>query len=169
MKVIEKDHIRVNEAIKRSEVRLIDVDGTQIGIVPIKEALELAKERGLDLVEVAPNANPPVCRIMDYGKYKYQMQKKAHHKKGIEVKEIKLRPRIDEHDLALKVKNIRRFLDDGNKARVTMMLRGREATRPEFGMKVFEKLLSMLEGKYTIEKQPTLEGSNITMIIAPGR
>ncbi len=168
MTYIEKD-VRVNEAIRRSEVRLIDVDGTQIGIVPIKEALALAKERGLDLVEVAPNANPPVCRIMDYGKYRYQMQKKSHHKKTIEVKEIKLRPRIDDHDLELKVKSIRRFLDDGNKAKVTMMLRGREATRPEYGMKVFEKMLQMLEGKYNLEKKPTLEGSNITMVIAPGK
>jgi len=165
---IEKD-IRVNEAIRRPEVRLIDVDGSQVGVVSIKEALALAKERGLDLVEVAPNANPPVCRIMDYGKYRYQMQKKSHHKKTIEVKEIKLRPRIDDHDLELKVKNIRRFLDDGNKAKVTMMLRGRESARPEFGMKVFEKILQMLEGKYTLERKPTLEGSNITMIIAPGK
>lgn len=166
MNFIQKD-IRVNEAILRSEVRLIDVDGTNLGIVSIKEALARARERGLDLVEVAPNANPPVCRIMDYGKYKYQMQKRSHHKKTIEVKEIKLRPRIDEHDLELKVKNIRRFLDDGNKAKVTMMLRGREATRPEFGMKVFEKILQMLEGKFIVERKPTLEGSNITMIIAP--
>ncbi|MCX7793102.1 MAG: translation initiation factor IF-3 [Thermodesulfovibrionales bacterium] len=168
MTFIEKD-IRVNEAIRRSEVRLIDVDGSQLGIVPIKEALAIARERGLDLVEVAPNANPPVCRIMDYGKYRYQMQKKSHQKKTIEVKEIKLRPRIDDHDLQLKAKSIRRFLDDGNKAKITMMLRGREATRPDLGMKVFEKLLQMIEGKYTVEKKATLEGSNITMVIAPGK
>lgn len=168
MNYIEKD-IRVNEAIRRTEVRLIDVDGRQVGIVPIRDALALARERGLDLVEVAPNANPPVCRIMDFGKYKYQLQKKSHQKKTIDVKEIKLRPRIDDHDLELKVKNIRRFLDDGNKAKITMQLRGREATRPDFGMKVFEKILQMLGGKFTLEKKPTLEGSNITMIIAPGK
>ncbi len=168
MTFIEKE-VRVNEGIRRSEVRLIDVDGSQVGVVSIKEALALARERGLDLVEVAPNANPPVCRIMDYGKYRYQMQKKSHQKKTADVKEIKLRPRIDDHDLQLKAKNIRRFLDDGNKAKITMMLRGREATRPDLGMKVFERLIGMIEGKFAIEKKPTLEGSNITMVVAPGK
>ncbi len=159
--------IRVNEKIRRSPVRLIDVDGKQVGVVSISEALALARERGLDLVEVSPNSDPPVCRIMDFGKYKYQLQKKSHQKKTIDVKELKIRPRIDDHDLQLKVKNIRRFLDDGNKAKITMMLRGREATRPEHGMKVFEKILGMLEGKFHVEKQPSIEGNNITMVIAP--
>lgn len=135
--------------------------------MPIKEALRIAKESGYDLVEVAPNAAPPVCRVMDFGKYKYQMSKKHAARKTISVKEVKIRPQITEHDLQLKVKNIRRFLDDGDKAKVTMFFRGREIVRPEMGMKLFEKILELLTGKFQVEHQPKQEGKSITMIIAP--
>ncbi|NOY64193.1 MAG: translation initiation factor IF-3 [Nitrospirae bacterium] len=158
---------RVNERIRAKEVRLIDADGKQIGIVPLREALSIAEDRGLDLVEVAPNSNPPVCRIMDYGKFKYQLSKKHSHKKTIEVKEVKVRPNIDKHDLELKIKHIIRFLEDGNKAKVTLFFRGREIVRPELGMQVFEKIIERLGGKYNIETKPKLQGKSITMIIAP--
>jgi len=149
------------------EVRLIDDEGKQVGVTPILEALKLARERGYDLVEVAPNAVPPVCRIMDYGKYKYQMSKKHTARKTVDVKEVKIRPQITDHDLHLKIKNIRRFLDDGDKAKVTMFFRGREIIRPEIGMKLFEKVVESLSGKFQVEQQPKQEGKSITMVIAP--
>ncbi len=133
----------------------------------MREALRIAEERDLDLVEVAPNSNPPVCRIMDYGKFKYQLSKKHSHKKTIEVKEIKVRPNIDKHDLELKIKHIIRFLEDGNKAKVTLFFRGREIVRPELGMQVFEKIIERLGDRYNIETKPKLQGKSITMIIAP--
>ncbi|MCL4456213.1 MAG: translation initiation factor IF-3 [Nitrospirae bacterium] len=149
------------------EVRLIDDEGKQVGVTPIQEALRLARERGYDLVEVAPNAVPPVCRIMDYGKYKYQMSKKHTARKTVDVKEVKIRPQITDHDLQLKIKNIRRFLDDGDKAKVTMFFRGREIIRPEIGMKLFEKVVESLAGKFQVEQPPKQEGKSITMVIAP--
>ena len=163
---ISKD-IRVNEGIRSREVRLIGEEGEQLGIVTIQEALRISRERGFDLVEVAPNAAPPVCRVMDFGKYKYQMSKKQTGRKTIDVKEVKIRPQITEHDLQLKVKNIRRFLDEGDKAKITMYFRGREIVRPEIGMRVFAKLPEMLTGKFTVEQQPRLEGNHITMVVAP--
>jgi len=163
---ISKD-VRVNQMIRVKEVRLIDEDGKQIGLVPVQEAILMAKERGYDLVEVAPNANPPVCRIVDYGKYKYQLSKKHTAKRTTDVKEVKIRPHITEHDLGLKAKNIRRFLDEGDKAKIIMHFRGREIVRPEIGMKVFDKLIEMITGKYSIELQPKLEGNHIIMVVAP--
>lgn len=138
-----------------------------MGIVPIKEALQLAENREFDLVEVSPDTTPPVCKLLDFGKYKYQLGKKQAVGKKIEIKEIKIRPHIDTHDLELKVRNIRRFLDEGNKAKVTMFFRGREMARPEIGMKVFEKMVQMLTGKFNIELTPKREGNHITMVIAP--
>lgn len=135
--------------------------------MPIEEALRVARDRELDLVEVAPQAKPPVCRVMDFGKYKYQMSKKSTQRKTVDVKEVKLRVRIDSHDLELKVRNIRRFLDEGNKAKVTMFFRGREIVRPELGMKVFEKMMEILPGKYSVEQEAKLEGKQITMVLAP--
>lgn len=129
--------------------------------------MRISRERGYDLVEVAPNAVPPVCRVMDYGKYKYQMSKKHSAKKAVDLKEVKIRPQITDHDLQLKVKNIRRFLDEGDKAKVTMYFRGREIVRPEFGMKVFERIIGVLTGKFNVEQQPRLEGNHITMVITP--
>jgi len=150
-------------------VRLVDADGQQVGVVPIQEALRIAQDRALDLVEVAPQAVPPVCRVMDYGKYKYQLGKKQAQKKTIEVKEIKVRPRIGTHDLELKVKKIREFLDDGNKAKVSMHFRGREIVRPELGLKVFKKIGELLPGKFNIEQPARLEGNHITMVVAPAK
>jgi translation initiation factor IF-3 len=138
--------------------------------VVLKDALELAKSRDFDLVEVAPNANPPVCKIMDYGKYKYQISKKQSSKKAPDLKEVKLRPRIGDHDLELKVKNLRRFLDGGHKAKITMFFRGRERVRPEMGMIVFDKLIVILDtfpGEYAVIQKPKYEGNNITMVMAP--
>jgi translation initiation factor IF-3 len=146
---------------------VVDANGDQLGVLSINEALKVADERDLDLVEVAPNGVPPVCKILDFGKYRYQLTKKQAQKKTISVKEIKIRPQITEHDLGLKVKNIRRFLDDGNKAKVTMFFRGREVIRPELGLKVFTKLTQSLTGKFNIEQSPKLEGNHVTMVIAP--
>ena len=133
----------------------------------VPDALRAARETGLDLVEVAPQAAPPVCRIMDFGKYKYELDKKASHKKTTDLKEVKLRLRIEAHDLELKIRNLRRFLDDGHKAKVTMYFRGRENARPELGMKVFEKIVELLPGKYALEQPARLEGNHITMVVAP--
>jgi translation initiation factor IF-3 len=148
-------------------VRVVDVDGGQLGIMPVFEALKVAKERGLDLVEVATNVVPPVCKVLDFGKYRYQLSKKQTQKKAMGVKEVKIRPRITEYDLGLKVKNIRRFLDEGNKAKVTMFFRGREIIRPELGMKVFEKMTQLLAGKFNVEQAPKLDGNHITMVVTP--
>jgi translation initiation factor IF-3 len=135
--------------------------------MPLADALRIASERGLDLVEVAPNVKPPVCRVLDFGKYRYQLSKKQTQKKTAELKEIKIRPQITEHDLGLKVKSIRRFLDDGDKAKVTMFFRGREIVRPEYGMRAFEKILNTLTGKFNVEQSPRLEGNHITMVLTP--
>lgn len=128
----------------------------------------MSRERGFDLVEVAPGAVPPVCRIMDFGKYKYQMSKKHSARKTMDVKEIKIRPQISDHDLQLKIRNLRRFLDEGDKAKVIMFFRGREIVRPELGMKIFQKVIATLDGKFTVESNPRMEGKSITMVLAPG-
>jgi len=138
-----------------------------LGIMSVAEALRVADDRGLDLVEVAPNVAPPVCKVLDFGKYRYQINKKQTQRKTIDVKEVKIRPQITDYDLGLKVKNIRRFLDEGNKAKVTMFFRGREIIRPELGMKVFDKMTQLLTGKFNIEQSPKLEGNHITMVVAP--
>lgn len=135
--------------------------------MPVSDALKIAAEKDLDLIEVASNVIPPVCKILDFGKYRYQLSKKQVQRKTMEVKEIKIRPQITEYDLMLKVKSIRRFLDNGNKAKVTMFFRGREIVRPEYGMKAFEKIMLLLTGKFNIEQSPKLEGNHITMIITP--
>ncbi len=141
-----------------------------MGVVSLKEAINIARERGYDLVEVAPNANPPVCKIMDYGKYKYQLEKKTTSKKTPTVKEIKIRPQISDHDLQLKVKHIKRFIQEGDKTRITLFFRGREIVHQEFGIKVFDKIKALLIGfPHKIEQEPRLEGNNMSMIIAPGK
>lgn len=148
----------------------MDENGKQVGVVSTKEALSIAKERGYDLVEVAPNANPPVCRIMDYGKYKYQLDKKSSSKRTATVKEIKIRPQISDHDLQLKVKHIKRFIAEGDKTRVTLYFRGREIVHQELGMRAFDKIKALLIGfPHKIEQEPRLEGNNMNMIIAPGK
>jgi translation initiation factor IF-3 len=148
-------------------VRVIDGGGEQLGVMAVREALSHAAAKELDLVEVSPKASPPVCKIMDFGKYRYELNKKQARNKTVDVKEVKIRPRIDEHDLHLKIRNINRFIDGGDKAKVVMYFRGREIIRPEFGMRVFEKITEALNGRFQIEQQPRLEGNHITMVVAP--
>lgn len=133
----------------------------------VRDALKIAVDRDLDLVEVSPNAAPPVCKILDFGKYKYLLKKRHTQKKTIDVKEIKVRPQITQHDLDLKIKNINRFIEGGDKAKVVMYFRGREIVRSELGMKVFDKIAQQLTGKFQVEQKPRFEGKNITMVIAP--
>ncbi|WP_457567429.1 translation initiation factor IF-3 [Desulfurobacterium sp.] len=162
---------RVNEAIRAREVLVIGADGEKLGVMPTLKALQLAKEQGLDLVEVAPNAKPPVCRIMDYGKYKYQQQKKAQEakkkQKVIEVKEVKLRPRTDEHDINVRIKQTRRFLEKGNKVKVVIMFRGREQAHLELGYAQLDKIYKAVEDLAQIERKPKKEGRDMFMILAP--
>jgi translation initiation factor IF-3 len=157
--------------IRASEVRLVAEDGEQLGIQGIKEALEVAAEAGLDLVEVAPTAKPPVCRLMDYGKYKYLMSKKATEAKKkqtvIHVKEIKLRSKTGEHDLQFKLRNIIKFLKAGDKVKVTMVFRGREITHTELGLERLKRIKEDVEEYGTVEQQPKLEGRSMTMLVAP--
>jgi len=138
-----------------------------LGILPIKEALRIAEEHSLDLVEVAPTATPPVCKIIDYGKYRYQMSKKHSRHRTIEVKEVKIRPQINEHDLDLKIKNIKRFLKDGNKAKITMVFRGREIVHSSLAKRVFDRIYQEFSGKVNIEQVAKLEGRHMTMVISP--
>lgn len=168
---IASNDLRVNEQIRFSPVRLIDTDGNQLGVVPVDEAREAAREQGLDLVEVAPNARPPVCRIMDYGRYKYEQSKaerEARRKQHVtQMKEIKMRPNIEEHDFDFKTRHIRRFLDERNKVKVTIMFRGREMRHPENGRAVLDDVIEELGDEAVLEQQPRMEGRNMFMILAP--
>jgi len=163
--------VRVNEKIKGTEVRVINPDGIQLGIMSPQEALQTAMSLGLDLVEVAPDANPPVCRIMDYGKYRYDQSKKAKDAKKkqsiIQVKEIKIRPKTDEHDLEFKARHIERFLKEGNKAKITMIFRGRELMHTNLGKKILDKLAEDFKDTAVVEQMPRLEGKSMVMILAP--
>ncbi len=142
-----------------------------VGVVSVEEAIEMAYEAGLDLVEVSPNADPPVCKILDYGKFKYEKQKKQHEarkkQKTIDVKEIKMRPSIDVHDYDVKMRNVRRFLDDGDKVKITIRFRGREMAHQELGMKVLDRVRGELGELTKVEQFPKLEGRMMTMVIAP--
>ncbi len=162
---------RVNDEISVPNVRLIDEKGEQVGIVELEDALDRAFDAGLDLVEVAGTADPPVCKILDVGKLKYQEQKKKTEarkkQKVIEVKEIKMRPNIDQHDYDVKMRNARRFIDDGDKVKVTLRFRGRELAHPELGMKVLERVRDELDEVTKVEQMPTMEGRQMVMIIAP--
>ncbi len=148
-------------------MRLIDPEGRQLGIFPLYKALQKASDYNLDLVEVAPNAVPPVCKIMDYGKYRFQQTKKVGKQKTISLKEIKLRPMIGNHDLDMKIKNIRKFIEDGDRVKLTMFFRGREILHPENAYKVFDKIKDNISDIANIETGPTLEGKRMLMIIVP--
>ncbi len=152
-------------------MRLVDADGTQVGVVPVEDALKLAGERGLDLVEVAATARPPVVKIMDYGKYKFEQAKAARIAKKkqhvIHVKEVKYRPGIDDHDFEFKTRHARRFLEEGNKVKLTMMFRGRQVTHSELGRDVLYRVLEEVNDIGKVESEPTLEGRNMTMVLAP--
>jgi len=162
---------RINQQIRISPVRVIDPEGEQVGIVPIERALELAEELGLDLVEVAPMARPPVCRIMDYGKFKYEEQRKAREARKkqhqIQIKEVKMRPGIEDHDFDFKTRHARRFLEEGNKVKVTMMFRGRQMAHPEIGREVLDKVLKELSDISKVEMHPTMEARAMTMVLSP--
>ncbi|WP_073253541.1 translation initiation factor IF-3 [Caldanaerovirga acetigignens] len=169
--ITKEKELEVNYEIKAREVRVIDVDGKQLGIMPLKEALRLAQERQLDLVKVAPQAKPPVCKIMDYGKYKYEQSKREKearkNQKVISVKEIRMSPNIEEHDFQVRVKSALRFLDDGNKVKVTVRFRGREITHTQLGEDVLKRLAESVKEKAVIEKPPVIEGRNMVMILSP--
>jgi translation initiation factor IF-3 len=166
---ISKITTRINYMIKVKEVRVISAEGEQLGILDTREAIKRAEEAGLDLVEVAPTAKPPVCRIMDFGKYKYEIAKKAHeskkHQSVIVVKEIKMRPRTDDHDIHFKTNNIKRFLDDGNKVKVTVMFRGREMAHTTHGRALLDRILVDLQNDAAVEQPPRMEGRNMTMML----
>ncbi len=153
-----------------ANVRLIDQNGGQVGVVAVERALELADETGLDLVEVAPDAEPPVCKLLDFGKYKYEAQKKASEarkkQKTIDIKEVKFRPGIDAADYEVKLRNIRRFLDEGDKVKVTMRFRGREMVHQNIGMNVLARVRDDLEDLAKVEQMPKMEGRQMTMVIA---
>jgi translation initiation factor IF-3 len=167
------DRARVNERIRVREVRVIDDTGQQLGIMPPQQGLAIARQKGLDLVEISPTAVPPVCRIMDFGKYQYTEQKRARqarkHQKVIEVKEIKFRPKVDEHDYQFKKKHIERFLADGDKVKATIFFRGRENAHPEIGRRVLDRLIEDLAEVATPESAPRQEGNQMHTILAAKR
>ena len=165
------DGPRVNHQINVPQVRLVAEDGSMVGVVPTREAISMAANVGLDLVEVSPNATPPVCKILDLGKFKYEEQKRKNEarkkQKVIEVKEIKLRPGIDTHDYDVKMRSIHRFLEEGDKVKVTMRFRGREMAHPELGMKLLQQVKADFEPVAKVEYEPRLEGRQMIMILAP--
>jgi translation initiation factor IF-3 len=162
---------RLNDRIRGQKCRLIGIDGSQLGIFATSEALRIADDQGLDLVEIAPEADPPVCKIMDFGKYKYELSMKEKqarkHQSRVELKEMKFRPKVDKHDYETKKKHILRFLDAGAKVKVTIMFRGREMAHPELGLNILERLAEELGGLAVIETQPKIEGRNMHMLLAP--
>ncbi|MDQ7038265.1 MAG: translation initiation factor IF-3 [Aquificota bacterium] len=166
---------RVNRQIRAKEVRLIDENGRQIGILPLEEALKIAEEKELDLVEVAPQANPPVCKIMDYGKFKYEMKKKEREARrkqrehSVEVKDIRMKVRIDEHDLKVKLKHMREFLEDGDKVRIRIRFRGRENAHPELGDKLVQRIVEDLKDVGEVENPPKREGPFLVFTLMPKR
>jgi translation initiation factor IF-3 len=164
----------VNERIRAREVRLIDENGEMMGVMPPMRALDIARDRNLDLVEVSPNANPPVCKLMDYGRYKYEQAKKENearkNQKTITLKEIRMRPRTDEHDVEVKTRKIQEFLADGDKVRVSVQFRGPDMRHPDIGRKLLDGIAEELKGIATIERTPVMEGRMMSMIVsrAPG-
>lgn len=163
--------MRVNEEIRTKEVRLVSETGEQLGIMHPKDALNIALSKGLDLVEVAPAAKPPVCRIMDIGRFRYEQSKREREARKkqriINIKEVKLRPNIEDHDFEVKAKNAIRFLEDGDKVKVTIMFRGRELTHPQLGRELLERMALVVQEIAAVEKNPKLEGRNMTMILSP--
>lgn len=163
--------LRINSAIRVKEVRLIDSEGNQRGVVPTIEALAMAREAGLDLVEIAPQANPPVSKILDYGKYKFEQEKRIKDSKKkqklIKIKEIRMQPKIEKHDLEFKTAHIKEFLDDGDKVKVTVRFRGRELAHTELGRVVLDKVLVLLDGSFILDKPPVMEGRFMSMVLNP--
>jgi len=167
---IEK-HLRINQGIRVPQVRVIDFEGKQLGILPIAEALAEAGKVGMDLVEVAPNSNPPVCRIMDYGKFRYQQSKKLQVARKsaatVQIKEMRLRPKIDEHDREIKIRKVKEFLEEGDKVKISMLFRGREIAYTSIGLKIMESIREELESIATVEQHPRIEGRSMVMVVSP--
>ena len=161
----------MNTEIDAKSIRLIDADGEMVGVVSIREGLDMAAEVGLDLVEVSPTADPPVCKILDFGKYKYEIQKKKNEarkkQKVIDIKEIKLRPNIDDNDYNIKMRNMRKFLEDGDKVKITLRFRGREMAHQDLGVKVLDRVRAGLDDLAKVEQFPKMEGRQMVMVMAP--
>jgi translation initiation factor IF-3 len=168
-----REEYRINDRIESPEVRLVDEEGGMVGVVRLAEALQRAEEAGMDLVEVSPNASPPVCKILDYGKFKYEAQKKANaarkKQRVIDVKEIKMRPNIDDNDYNTKMRKIYEFLDEGDKVKVTMRFRGRELAHQDIAMGVLSRVRDELGDRVKIEQFPRMEGRQMVMVMAPGK
>lgn len=164
---------RMNRQITAQKIRLVGVDGEMIGIVSLREGLVAAQEAGLDLVEISPNAEPPVCKVLDYGKFKYEEQKRAAEarkkQKVVHIKEIKLRPMIGKHDLEIKIKQMHKFLEDGDKVKVSLRFRGREMSRPELGHELMDTVKTSLADIAKVEYQPKLEGQMMIMVLGPAK
>lgn len=171
MKTSVQDSTRVNRDIRVREVRLIGADGQQLGIMPTREALTIAEEQELDLVEVASNANPPVCRLMDYGKYLYEKQKREREsrkqQRQIEIKEVRLRPKTDEHDIQVVLSKIRKFAKEGAKVRVRIRFRGREIFHPEVAQELMQRVADDVSEVVSVESRPTLDGRSMVMVLSP--
>jgi len=168
---VQKEGPRINEEIRVREVQLIDQTGTNHGTTEIQKALEMAQQAGLDLVEIAPNSVPPVCKILDFGKYKYQAQKKAAEarkkQKVVEIKEIKIRPMIDDHDYDVKMRSMKRFFEEGDKVKVTLRFRGREMAHQELGVQLLERVKGDTATLAKVEQEPKFEGRQMIMVLAP--
>jgi translation initiation factor IF-3 len=169
--IAKESRQRVNDEIRAAEVRLISADGEQLGVVPLRQALNAATEQGLDLVEVAPNAKPPVCKILDFGKYQYEQMKKQREarkaQKTTEIKEIRLRPKTGDYHAAFKVKRARRFLDEGMKVKVRIQFRGREISHPEIAMEQLREVEEELADIAEVEQRPNMDGRSMLMVLAP--
>ena len=169
--MINSQQLRINEEIKAREVLLIDHNGKKVGVVPVKEALKIAEEAGLDLVEVAPNSKPPVCRVLDFGKYMYELRKKEHEakkkQKQIQVKVVKFRPKIGEHDYQVKLKHIRKFIEEGNKVKVVVFLRGRERAKPELAHKIINRVIEDTVEIAEPDKNPKAERATVFVSLMP--
>jgi translation initiation factor IF-3 len=163
--------LRTNEQIRVSPVRLIDQDNNQVGIVSTADAMRMARDAGVDLVEVSPMERPPVCRVMDYGRYKYHLKKKQKDRPShdIVLKELRLRPKTDQHDREVKLGKARRFLQDGNKVQFTMLFRGRERAHPDVGLHVFQSIVDQLGEEIKVERPPRMEGRRMTMVLCPAK
>ena len=163
--------VRINREIRAKEVRVIDPEGKQLGILPVYEALRQATSFELDLVEVSPKSEPPVCRIMDYGKFKYQQSKKAHDAKKkqavVHLKEVKMRPKTEEHDFQFKLRHVERFLKEGNKTKITIVFRGRELAHPDLGRNMLNRITEESKEWGKVEQPPKFEGRNFVMVLAP--
>lgn len=171
--VREDDGPRINGDIKAKQVRLIDADNENRGIVPLSQALDIAQEYGLDLIEISPQANPPVCKILDFGKYRYEQQKRKNeakkNQKTVEIKELKLRPMIETHDYEVKLKQAKKFLDQGNKVKFTMRFKGRELSANNLGKEVLLRIIDDLENSIKVDSEIKLEGRQMTVIVAPNK